>query len=133
CMCALMDNLARILRERIRRWMNLQVIAGSPWSPGIRRRTVAAGERMMQMLVTLDAGSHLPEHQHPHEQLTYVLRGRLRLLLAGAPLELGAGQSLCIPGGTPHAADALEDTLVVDTFSPPREDLLAQDRRVSAE
>jgi quercetin dioxygenase-like cupin family protein len=96
--------------------------------PGIRRRTLAAGEQMMQMLVTLDAGSHLPQHQHPHEQLTYVLHGRLRFLLAGVPRELGAGQSLCIPGGTPHAADALEDTLVVDTFSPPREDLLAQDR-----
>jgi quercetin dioxygenase-like cupin family protein len=96
--------------------------------PGIRRRTTAAGEHMMQMLVTLDAGSHLPEHQHPHEQVTYVLRGRLRFLVAGVAQELAAGQSLCLPGGTPHAADALEDTLVVDTFSPPREDLLAQDR-----
>jgi quercetin dioxygenase-like cupin family protein len=96
--------------------------------PGIRRRTLAAGEQMMQMLVTLDAGSHLPEHQHPHEQLTYVLSGRLRLIVAGTPHELTAGQSLCIPGGTPHAADVIEDTLVIDTFSPPREDLLAEDR-----
>jgi len=97
---------------------------------GIRRRTLAAGEHMMQMLVTLDAGSHLPEHQHPHEQLTHVLRGRLRLSIAGVAHEIGVGQSVCIPGGTPHAADALEDTLVVDTFSPPREDLLAEDRRL---
>ena len=95
---------------------------------GIRRRTLAAGEHMMQMVVTLDAGSHLPEHQHPHEQLTHVLRGRLRLTIAGVAHELGVGHSVCIPGGTPHAADVLEDTLVVDTFSPPREDLLAQDR-----
>src|SRR4051812_30429104 len=101
--------------------------------PGIRRRTVAAGERMMQMLVRLDASSHLPEHQHPHEQLTHVLNGRLRLVVAGIPHELVPGQSLCIPGATPHAADALEDTLVIDTFSPPREDLLAEDRRVSSE
>jgi quercetin dioxygenase-like cupin family protein len=95
---------------------------------GIRRRTLAAGERMMQMLVALDAGSHLPEHQHPHEQLTHVLRGRLRFSIAGVARELSAGQSLCLPGGTLHAADALEDTLVLDTFSPPREDLLAEDR-----
>jgi quercetin dioxygenase-like cupin family protein len=100
--------------------------------PGIRRRTVAAGEQMMQMLVTLDIGSHLPEHQHPHEQITHVLRGRLRLTVASVPHELVAGQSLCIPGGTLHAADVLEDTLVIDTFSPPREDLLAEDRRVVA-
>ena len=96
--------------------------------PGIRRHTVATGEQMMQMLVTLDDGSHLPEHQHLQEQITYVLRGRLRLTVAGVPHDLVAGQSLCLPGGTPHAADALEDTLVIDTFSPPREDLLAQDR-----
>jgi unsaturated pyranuronate lyase len=99
--------------------------------PGIRRRTLVAGEKMMQMLVTLDAGSHLPEHQHPHEQLTYVLRGRLQFLVAGVVRKVSSGQSICIAGGTPHAADALEDTLVVDTFSPPREDLLAEDRRVS--
>ena len=99
--------------------------------PGIRRRTVAAGEQMMQMLVTLEAGSHLPEHQHPHEQITHMLRGRLRLTVAGVPHELVAGQSLCIPGGAPHFADTLEDALVIDTFSPPREDLLAEDRLTS--
>jgi len=98
--------------------------------PGIRRRTVAAGEQMQQMLVTLDIGSHLPEHQHPHEQITHVLRGRLHLTVAHVLHELVAGQSLCIPGGTPHAADVPEDTLVIDTFSPPREDLLAEDRRL---
>ena len=96
--------------------------------PGIRRRTLVAGEQMMQMLVTLDVGSHLPEHQHPHEQITHILRGRLRFSIAGVAQELAAGQSLCIPGGIPHAADTLEDTLVIDTFSPPREDLLAEDR-----
>ena len=95
---------------------------------GIRRRTLAAGEQMMQMLVTLDPGSQLPEHQHPHEQLTYVLHGRLRFFIAGVARELGPGESLCIPGGTLHAAEALEPTLVVDTFSPPREDLLEEDR-----
>jgi quercetin dioxygenase-like cupin family protein len=100
---------------------------------GIRRRTLVSGERMMQMLVTLEAGSHLPEHQHPHEQLTHVLRGRLRLTVAGVAREVGPGQSICIPGGTPHAADVPEDTLVLDTFSPPREDLLAEDRAVSSE
>ena len=106
--------------------------------PGIRRRTgpqsarsaaTSAGEQMMQMLVVLDAGSHLPEHQHPHEQITHLLRGRLRLTAANVPHELVAGQSLCIPGGTLRAADAIEDTLVIDTFSPPREDLLAEDDR----
>jgi quercetin dioxygenase-like cupin family protein len=51
--------------------------------PGIRRQTLASGEKLMLMRVQLDAGSHLPEHQHPHEQLTYVLRGRLRMRIGG--------------------------------------------------
>jgi quercetin dioxygenase-like cupin family protein len=95
---------------------------------GIRRRTIASGERMMQMEVILEPGSRLPEHNHPHEQLTYVIRGRLRLIVNGEPRELGPGDSLYLHSGVPHAAEALEQTLVIDTFSPPREDLPAQDR-----
>jgi unsaturated pyranuronate lyase len=98
-------------------------------APGIRRQTLVASERMMQMQVVLEAGSKLPEHQHPQEQLTYVLRGRLHLLIDGVPHEFGVGESVCLPGGIPHAASVQEDTLVLDTFSPPRDDLLAQDAR----
>jgi quercetin dioxygenase-like cupin family protein len=96
--------------------------------PGVRRQTLASGERMMQMIVQLDAGSRVPEHRHPHEQFAHVLRGRLRFFIAGEPVELGAGQSVSIPGDTIHAVDTLETALVLDTFSPPREDLLAEDR-----
>jgi len=97
--------------------------------PGVRRYTLVVGERMMQILVALDSGAHVPKHQHPHEQIPHILRGRLRLTLDGTPHELAPGESLYIPGGTPHSADALEETLVVETFSPPREDYLEQDRR----
>jgi quercetin dioxygenase-like cupin family protein len=99
-----------------------------PIAPGIIRRTAAAGERMMQMYVTLEGGAHLPLHSHPHEQLTYLLSGRLRLVVGGVPHELAAGDALLIPGGVPHEADVLEEAVALDTFSPPREDLLAQDR-----
>jgi quercetin dioxygenase-like cupin family protein len=95
---------------------------------GIRRRTIASGERMMQMEVMLESGTRLPEHNHPHEQLTYVIQGRLRLIVNGEPHELGPGDSFYLHSEVPHAAEALEQTLVIDTFSPPREDLLAQDR-----
>src|SRR5262245_49499403 len=95
---------------------------------GVRRRTLVAGERMMQIVVALDRGANVPEHRHPHEQIAHVLRGRLRLTLAGAAHDLDPGESLYIPGGAPHSAEALEDTLVVDTFSPPREDMLAEDQ-----
>lgn len=98
--------------------------------PGVRRRTLVSGDTMMQMLVTFAASSRLPEHQHPHEQISHVLAGRLRFTLEGGTdvRELGPGDSLYLP----HAAEALDDCTVVDTFSPPREDLLLRDRQPSA-
>ena len=101
------------------------------WIPivdGIRRQMLAVTEHMMQIIVQLDAGSHLPAHQHPEEQITHMISGRLRFTLNGEVLELGPGESLAIPGGVQHAAEVLEESMAIDTFSPPRQDMLEQDR-----
>ena len=103
--------------------------------PGVRRRTLAAGERLMQMHVELAPGATVPEHQHPHEQMSHVLRGSIRFELGAAgathlahTLELTEGDTLSIPGDVPHGATASsEGALLIETFSPPREDLLAKD------
>lgn len=95
--------------------------------PGINRRTLAHGPRMMQIVATLEHGVVLPAHQHPHEQITHVISGRLRFELAGETHEVGPGESLYIASNVSHGALALEQTLALDTFSPPREDMLAQD------
>ncbi len=98
--------------------------------PGVRRRTLVSGGALMQMAVTFTAGSRLPEHQHPHEQVSNVVAGRMRFLLDGGSemRELGAGESIYLAPNLPHGVEALEDAVVTDTFTPPREDLLAQDR-----
>ena len=100
---------------------------------GVRRRTLASGAGMMQMVVEFKSGARLPEHRHVHEQVTFVVRGRLRLILhSGAEThELAAGQSFYLASNVPHAAEAPEDATVLDTFNPPREDLLARDREGS--
>lgn len=101
-----------------------------PWiqiAPGIRRQTITTGETMYQMRAQLDAGSRLPEHRHPQEQITHVITGHVRMIVAGEALELRAGESLYLPGNTPHGAETIEDTTVIDTFSPPRVDYLAID------
>jgi quercetin dioxygenase-like cupin family protein len=106
-------------------------VGENPWIEmvaGIHRQTLVSGETMHQMVVRLAEGSRLPEHQHPQEQIAHVIGGRLRLVVEGVAHDLGPGESLYLASGVPHAAEALEDTTVVDTFSPPREDLLAQDR-----
>ena len=108
----------------------------NPWIDmvaGVRRRTLVSGATMMQMLVTMEAGSRLPEHQHPHEQVSHVLAGRVRFTLDGGEetRDLGAGESIYLAANLPHGAEALEASAVLDTFSPPREDLLAQDRQAA--
>lgn len=112
----------------------MAVAQESPWVQmveGVQRRTLVSGDAMLQMVVTLAEGSRLPEHQHPHEQIVHVVRGKLRLLVAGVTHDVGSGESLYLASAVPHAVEALEETLVLDTFSPPREDLLAQDRAMS--
>ena len=102
----------------------------NPWIeivPGIRRQTITTGATMYQMRARLDAGSRLPEHRHPQEQVTHVISGRVRMIVAGVPHELGPGESLYLPSDVQHGAETLEDALVIDTFSPPREDYLAID------
>lgn len=94
-------------------------------------RKIFTGERMMIAHVFLDKGAIVPTHQHENEQLTYILEGALRFWV-GDPhgvveeLVVKAGEVLYIPSNVPHKAEALEDTLDVDVFSPPRQDWLAK-------
>jgi len=96
-------------------------------SPTIGRRIVS-GERAMIAHVYLASGAVVPQHEHDNEQLTYILEGALEFTLGdGEDTEtkvVRAGEVLLIPGGLPHSALALEDTLDVDVFAPPRQDWL---------
>ena len=95
--------------------------------PDLGRRLITT-ERMMIAQVYLEAGCVVPQHSHENEQLTYVLEGALRLWLgeddAEELFDVRAGEVLHIPPNVPHRAEALEDTLDVDVFSPPRADWL---------
>jgi quercetin dioxygenase-like cupin family protein len=91
-------------------------------APGITRQIVIDGEKLMQVKFTLQAGSKVPSHTHPHEQAPLVLQGRLQFILDGKEHLLGPGDCLLCLANQEHSALALEDTVVVDTFSPPRED-----------
>ena len=90
-------------------------------------RRLVTGERMMLAHVYLDKGAIVPQHSHHNEQLTYVLEGALQFWIGEAQDEeviVRAGEVLWIPSNVPHKALALEDTLDVDVFSPPRQDWL---------
>jgi quercetin dioxygenase-like cupin family protein len=90
-------------------------------------RRLVTGERIMLAHVYLKRGCVVPRHSHENEQLSYVLEGALRFWLGEDEKEeivVRAGEVLTIPSNLPHKAMALEDTLDVDVFCPPRQDWL---------
>ena len=102
-------------------------IPAEPLKGGITRRLVTA-KRMMIAHVNLKKGDDVPRHAHDNEQLTYIVEGTLRLWFGAndeREVTVHAGEVVVIPSNVPHRALALEDTLDVDVFSPPREDWFA--------
>ncbi len=90
-------------------------------------RRLITGERVMLAHVYLKKGCIVPKHSHENEQITYILEGALRFKLGEDQREevtVSAGEVLHIPSNLPHEAEAVEDTLDVDVFSPPRADWL---------
>ena len=95
-------------------------------SDTIARRLIT-GTDMMLAHVYLKKGAVVPKHSHHNEQITYILEGALRFHLGedeSQEVIVRAGEVLTIPAWLPHKAEALEDTLDVDVFSPPRQDWL---------
>jgi quercetin dioxygenase-like cupin family protein len=90
-------------------------------------RRIITGKDMMLAHIYLKKGAIVPQHSHHNEQLTYILEGALRFWIGedGSQEQLvRAGEVIHIPSNVPHRAEAVEDTLDVDVFSPPREDWL---------
>jgi len=90
-------------------------------------RRLITGDRMMLAHVYLKKGAIVPRHSHENEQLTYILEGGLRFWIGedeAQMIDVMAGEVLHIPSLVQHKAEALEDTLDVDIFSPPRQDWL---------
>jgi quercetin dioxygenase-like cupin family protein len=85
-------------------------------------RKIISGDRLMLAHVYLKRGALVPMHRHDTEQMTYVLQGTLRAVVGGVEVTVHEGEVLQVPPGVPHQAEALEDTLELDVFSPGRDD-----------
>ncbi len=109
------------------RWSDVPV---EQLNPQLTRQFLT-GQQAMLARIELKKGATVPRHSHPNEQISWITEGALRFLL-GEPGEeravnVRAGEVLVIPGGLPHAAEALEDTVDFDIFAPPRQDWIAKD------
>jgi unsaturated pyranuronate lyase len=87
-------------------------------------REMVVGDQVMLARVLMKKGAHVPLHHHHNEQVTYILEGALKFAIDGKEVVVRAGEVLCIPSNMPHEAWALEETIDLDVFNPPREDWL---------
>jgi quercetin dioxygenase-like cupin family protein len=102
------------------KWNDVEI---EPLNPQIGRQMIV-GTNIMVARVLLKKGALVPMHSHHNEQVTYILEGALRFTIEGKEITVHAGETLCIPSNVPHEAYAVEDTVDLDIFNPPRQDWL---------
>ncbi len=89
---------------------------------GVTRKTLAIGEKMLLAEFTFRRGAIVPSHTHPHEQVGYVVKGKVNLRIGEQKYLLGTGDSYYIKPNMEHSAELIEESVIIDVFSPPRED-----------
>ncbi len=111
--------------KRAAQWYRWDQVPREELHERLSRRLIT-GDQVMLAHVYLKQGCVVPKHSHENEQFTYILEGALRFLVGDQADEIvvRAGEVLHLPAHLPHEAQALEDTLDVDIFYPPREDWL---------
>ncbi len=97
----------------------------TPTDPGVRRRILTYNDQLMIVEFAFEQGAVGKLHNHPHIQASYVAQGRFEVTIAGVTEVLSQGQSFIVPSNAVHGVKALEPGLLVDSFTPAREDFLA--------
>jgi quercetin dioxygenase-like cupin family protein len=100
------------------KWKDIQIESLSP----LIGRQMVVGTNVMVARVLLKKGARVPLHSHHNEQVTYILEGALLFYIDNQEITVSVGEVLCIPPNMPHEALALEDTVDLDVFNPPRQD-----------
>jgi unsaturated pyranuronate lyase len=95
---------------------------------GIHRRTMATTDEAMLCQFFLEANSLVPRHNHMNDQVGYVVSGQIEMTVGKEVRILNPGNTYAIPGGVYHSAKAILDSIVIDVFSPPREDYRTEAR-----
>ena len=91
---------------------------------GTSRRILTWNDQLMAVEVAFETGAVGSEHTHPHTQCSYVLSGRFSYSVEGEAVELGVGDSIVVPSGLPHGTVCLEKGVLLDVFTPKRDDFL---------
>ena len=106
------------------KWVFGAGVPGEAAAPGVVRKVLAYCDELMCVVNEFEKGSIGAAHSHPHTQITYVAEGRFRFTIGGEEKEVGKGDSLCKRDGISHGCVCLEKGVLVDFFTPMREDFL---------
>ncbi len=90
--------------------------------PGLIRRTMGATADAMVVEFRSEAGVKIPTHSHPHQQIGYVIKGQIEITIEGVTTACQPGDCWSIPGNAGHSANFVVESIIVECFSPPRED-----------
>ena len=103
-------------------FFTVEKLPGTEMLPGVTRRAVYL-EHVMMTFFDFAPGTVIPEHSHPHEQITYVVQGAMEFTMGEETRVLRAGDGVCCPPDTPHGAVVLDEpTFALDGWYPPREE-----------
>ena len=102
------------------RWNDVEIENLNP----LLGRQMVVGEQVMVARILMKKRCVVPLHSHVNEQVSYILEGALKFFIDGKEIVVHAGELLCIPSNMPHQAEAVEDTVDLDVFYPPRQDWL---------
>ena len=91
---------------------------------GLKRRVLAYNEKLFIAEHEMVKGWTGTAHSHPHDQIVYVVHGHLKVTCQGKTVDIRTGDTFVVRGGVEHGASALEESLVIDVFTPCREDYL---------
>lgn len=92
--------------------------------PGVAQKTLVFGDKTLMVEFVLTRGYALPLHAHPHEQTGYLVKGHIRLSIAGEEFDTRPGDSWTVPSNVQHGASILEDSVAVEVFSPTRKEYI---------
>ncbi len=91
---------------------------------GIERKAVVYGKDTLLCEFKLEKNAVIPMHAHPHEQTGFLVSGKVLFTISGKTYEMNAGDSWCILGDVEHKAEVLEDSFIIEVFSPVREEFI---------
>ena len=105
--------------ENLVKWQDVREVE---MLPGIYRRTLSVTDSMMICEFRINKGAVVPPHSHPHEQVGYLVTGCMEVTIDGKLFVLGPGDGYAVSGGVEHSATYPVNTILIDCFSPPREE-----------